>query len=147
MPGGPHYSEMNSHSNRTLALTLCLLSLIACSEQHGGNAPMGSTEPAIMDAPAQDAHGTGDEDMSGREAYEEVCARCHETGEGGAPVTGNPSDWKDRSPLWQAVLMEHANAGYFQMPARGGHGEWSERTTNAATQYMLEITFPDRPRD
>lgn len=138
---------MNSPSNRTLVLALWVLGLIACSQEHDGNTPMESTEPAVMNAPAQDASGTRDQGLSGREAYDEVCARCHETGEGGAPVTGNPSDWKNRSPLWQAVLMEHANAGYLQMPARGGHGEWSEWTTNAATQYMLEITFPDQPHD
>lgn len=43
--------------------------------------------------------------------------------------------------------MEHANAGFFEMPAKGGDEALSKGTIDAATEYMLEVTFPDRPRD
>jgi hypothetical protein len=32
-------------------------------------------------------------------------------------------------------------------PAPEPKAELSDSTINAATQYMLEMTFPDRPRD
>ncbi len=86
-------------------------------------------------------------ELSGLDAYNKVCAGCHETGVDGAPVPGDPTEWEGRSPLWQAVLMEHAKAGYLEMPAKGGEDELSDWTLNAATQYMLEKTYPDHPRD
>ena len=80
-------------------------------------------------------------------AYERACADCHDTGRGGAPRTGDPLAWTDRSALWEAVLFEHAQKGYFEMPAHGLDGRFSDEEVAAAAQYMLEITHPDRPRD
>ena len=80
-------------------------------------------------------------------AYEHACADCHETGKDGAPRTGDPASWADRSSLWEAVLFEHAEKGYFKMPAHGLDGRFSDEEVAAAAQYMLEITHPDRPRD
>lgn len=86
-------------------------------------------------------------DMSGEAAYNIVCAGCHETGVNGAPVTGDAEAWSDRSPLWQAVLSEHANKGYMKMPGKGSHPELPDRAVTAATEYMLLLTYPDRPAD
>jgi cytochrome c5 len=83
----------------------------------------------------------------GRGAYAEACARCHDTGVGGAPVTRNKEDWVDRSGLWEAVMSEHANEGYLGMPARGGNARMSEYDVDAAAEYMLTITHPEMPRD
>ena len=80
-------------------------------------------------------------------AYEHACADCHETGKYGAPRTGDPAAWADRSALWEAVLFEHAEKGYFKMPAHGLDGRFSDEEVAAAAQYMLEITHQDRPRD
>ena len=80
-------------------------------------------------------------------AYEHACADCHETGKNDAPRTGDPAAWADRSALWEAVLFEHAKKGYFDMPAHGLDGRFSDEEISAAAQYMLEITDPDRPRD
>ena len=85
--------------------------------------------------------------MSGQEIYEISCGTCHDLGVDGAPVTSNPADWEDRSPLWQAVLMEHADAGYLDMPAKGGYGELSDAQVDEAVLYMLGITFPNRPAE
>ena len=85
--------------------------------------------------------------INGESAYLEHCAGCHETGMLGAPREGEPMDWESRSNLWQAVLMEHAKTGYFDMPARGGKTELSDEIVEAAAEYMLEKTFPDRPED
>jgi cytochrome c5 len=130
-------------ANRTVFFLACLLCLAACGTEHDSEAPVdnaASEQQALQPVAA-------DPEISGLEAYNMVCARCHETGLDGAPVTGNPADWKNRSDLWQAVLMEHAKAGYLDMPAKGGEEALSDWTINAATQYMLEITFPNRPRD
>ena len=85
--------------------------------------------------------------INGESAYLEHCAGCHETGMLGAPREGKPGDWKGRSNLWQAVLMEHAKTGYFEMPARGGKMDLPDEVVEAAAEYMLEQTFPDRPED
>ena len=88
-----------------------------------------------------------DADRSGREIYEIGCGTCHDTGVGGAPVTSNPADWEDRSALWDAVLTEHAEAGYFAMPAKGGRVALTYEDIDAAVMYMLGVTFPDRPAE
>jgi len=85
--------------------------------------------------------------IDGQTAYVEHCAGCHETGMLGAPREGEPGDWQGRSDLWQAVLMEHAKTGFFEMPARGGKTDLPDDVVSAAAEYMLEITFPDRPQD
>lgn len=85
--------------------------------------------------------------MLGQDIYQWACAQCHDTGDNGAPKTGDASAWTTRSPLWSAVLMEHAREGYMTMPARGGHPYLSDRAVQAAGEYMLGKTFPDRLRD
>jgi len=84
---------------------------------------------------------------AGQVAYEAFCASCHDTGLDGAPVTGNPDEWDQRSTLWQAVLFEHAKDGYLDMPAKGGMPELSDATAAAAAEYILEATFQDLPAD
>ncbi len=89
-----------------------------------------------------------DADMiNGEAAYLEYCATCHEDGMFGAPRMGEPMDWEVRSSLWQAVLMEHAKEGYYDMPARGGRSDLPDDVVHAAAEYMLENTYPDRPKD
>lgn len=83
---------------------------------------------------------------AGRDTYELACADCHDTGKLGAPLTGNPKDWSNRSDLWDAVLAEHAKTGYLEMPEKGGHPELTEESVEAATEYMLHVTFPDKPQ-
>ena len=85
--------------------------------------------------------------VNGEAAYNQYCAGCHETGMRGAPREGEPLDWEGRSELWQAVLMEHAKTGYFEMPAKGGKTSLPDEIVDAAAEYMLEKTFPNRPED
>lgn len=84
---------------------------------------------------------------SGQRAYESFCAGCHDSGADGAPRTGDPAAWRDRSALWEAVLFEHAKSGYFDMPARGGNATLPDRTVEAAAEYMLSITHPELSPD
>lgn len=85
--------------------------------------------------------------MLGRETYERSCAACHDEGSDNAPAIGDREAWSDRSPLWSAVLLEHAKSGYLGMPARGGDPDLTERAVEAAGEYMLGETFPELPRD
>lgn len=121
--------------NRTHAvLALCLIAG-ACER---------SSEVGM---PPADAGLLESEQLSGRAAYEMVCASCHESGKDGAPRTGNVDDWSDRSPHWEAVLAEHAKDGYLSMPAKGGTPELRDAVVSRATEYMLLQAYPDRPAD
>jgi len=49
--------------------------------------------------------------------------------------------------MWQAVLFNHAKAGYLDMPGKGGQPELTDESVEAATEYMLGLTFPELPKD
>lgn len=116
-----------------MKLTLFFLALILT-----GCALSGTTDSEVV--------ATADA-VNGEAAYLENCAGCHETGMLGAPREGEPGDWEARSALWQAVLLDHARTGYFDMPAKGGKSDLPDDVVEAAAEYMLEQTFPDRPKD
>jgi cytochrome c5 len=84
--------------------------------------------------------------MAGKDAYDQVCARCHEEGLDGAPRTGDRDAWAGRSWLWEAVLFEHAKQGYMTMPAKGGEQGLDDAMVEKAAEYMLTKTFPDVTR-
>lgn len=83
----------------------------------------------------------------GRVIFEATCADCHGAKGTAAPLIGDQDSWSGRSPLWSAVLFEHAKNGYLAMPAKGGNPSLSESDVEAAGEYMLTETFPDLPRD
>lgn len=116
---------------RNYLIFTSILALAACSSN-----PTGEASDATVDA-----------NTNGRQAYMDYCAGCHETGMLGAPIAGDSAYWEGRSTLWQAVLMEHAKTGYFDMPAKGSRPDVPDATIDAATEYMLSITFPDLPKD
>jgi cytochrome c5 len=86
---------------------------------------------------------SADRQADGEQAYQAKCASCHETGTNGAPVTGNPEDWEQRSDLWEAVLLAHANEGYLAMPAKGGDAQASDYEVGAAAEYLMSVVYPD----
>ena len=135
-------------------LMITVVSLSACS----GDSDDASTVPvqseSVVTAGTQAAvHEYQDDSWRerylalGRETYEQVCASCHDESEDGAPAKGDRDSWSNRSPLWAAVLFEHAKNGYLDMPAKGGHPELTEIAVEAAGEYMLSETFPELPRD
>jgi cytochrome c5 len=83
----------------------------------------------------------------GKEIYGNYCASCHEPGASQAPSIRDRNAWNTRSPLWSAVLFEHAKSGYLEMPARGDHPELSDVAVDAAAEYMLSETYPELPVD
>jgi len=44
-----------------------------------------------------------------------------------------------------AVLAEHARQGYLQMPSAAEGDGASDAEIQAAAEYMLSQTYPDRP--
>lgn len=117
-----------------VVLTLATL-LVACGQAGNDQAPSTS-----LTLPPPTGDGV---QMAGKEAYDQVCARCHEEGLNGAPRTGDRDAWAGRSWLWEAVLFEHAKQGYMTMPARGGEDGLDDATVEKAAEYMLTKTFPD----
>lgn len=120
-----------------LAVAMAALPMLcACEQSSTGD----TAAPAISDGASAST------ELSGREAYNQVCASCHEEGVNGAPRTGDREAWSDRSWLWEAVLFEHAKQGFMDMPARGGEDSLADTTVEKAAEYMLSKTFPDVQR-
>lgn len=110
-----------------------------------------ATQPAAVAPPADDEQtvtlADGVPGLPGQRVYEQVCAKCHDQGTDSAPQIGAAGDWSGRSDLWQAVLFEHANKGYLDMPAKGGEEGLTEADVAAAAEYMLDQSFPNRSGD
>ncbi len=123
--------------SRYILLILLLGAAAACSPTDNAKDPSGQNAPT---APAGDS-------LTGQNAYERVCAGCHDEGLDGAPAVGDRQAWASRSSLWVAVLVEHAKEGFFDMPARGGDPALSDLEVAAAAEHMLTLTHPDRPAD
>lgn len=123
--------------SRHFLLTLFLGVAAACSPADKDQPPSGENSPAAIIS----------ESPPGKTAYDRACAHCHEEGLDGAPAVGDQEAWADRSSLWVAVLAEHANKGYLDMPAKGGDASISDREVADAAVYMLTLTHPDRPPD
>jgi cytochrome c5 len=83
----------------------------------------------------------------GKDVFEWHCAQCHDNPKEDAPQMGTRGDWKNRSPLWASVLLEHAKQGYMEMPQKGASPYLSDRAVEAAGEYMLGETFPELPAD
>ena len=125
---------------RYIVSLIMLLVLAGCSQKN-------SDEVASPDPAAEEITSTETAWLTGKQAYEEVCAGCHEEGLNGAPRTGDRAAWDERSWLWEAVLFEHARTGYGDMPAKGGAEDLDEATVTKAAEYMLTLTYPETHRD
>jgi cytochrome c5 len=128
----------------TAPLILAASYLVGCGHDvDPAAAGRGETAELLAEQQAT-GHGTV---PAGRAVYDEFCASCHDTGVEDAPAIGNPADWEGRSGLWQAVLMEHAKAGYLEMPARGGEPALTDLDVSRAVEYMLLVTYPEKLPD
>lgn len=128
-------------SERWLLLGACLVCLVGCSPDSEEPKPIVETQSVQAESWREGQM------LAGQATYEAACAVCHAQGLDNAPAVGDREAWSGRSDLWIAVLAEHANDGYLEMPEKGGHGELTEEAVNAASEYMLFKTFPERPRD
>lgn len=117
-----------------LSLTLAV-TLVACGQQ--GQDGQDNAQSEITESAWQ----------TGRQAYEEYCADCHDEGLDDAPQTGDRAAWEGKSWLWEAVLFEHAKDGYGKMPAKGGAATLDEAAVTKAAEYMMMLTYPELHRD
>jgi len=122
----------------TLSLFLPVLMLTGCGEKD-------TAEPALPEPEFEETMAPKSANLTGQQAYEEICAGCHEEGLDGAPRTGDRDAWDGLSQLWEAVLFEHARSGYEDMPAKGGEAALDEVTVTKAAEYMMTLTYPERP--
>jgi cytochrome c5 len=124
---------------------VALLGLVACSGREDEAAP----SPTANVSQQRAVKPTWREDRLalGEQTYQVACASCHETGDRDAPITGDRDQWEERSDMWQAVLFNHAKSGYLEMPGKGGQPELTDEAVEAATEYMLGLTFPELPKD
>ena len=125
---------------RLILLPMCVLIVSACEQ---------SAREATPDTTLEDTPRLEEEisTFTGADAYELACARCHEEGIDGAPRTGDPDAWAGRSMLWEAVLFEHANQGYQDMPAKGGYETLTDDLVEKAAEYMLSRTTKAPPSE
>ena len=132
-------------------LMVVVVGLSACTADSDDSSPE-QVQQSGAQSGAHDAKGDtwrGRYLALGRDTYARVCASCHDENEGdaSAPLKGDRESWTNRSPLWAAVLFEHAKSGYVGMPVKGGYPDLTEREVEAAGEYMLSETFPELPRD
>ena len=123
---------------RFIVSLFVVLMLIGCGQKDPG-------QPALVGPDSEVTTSPRSVDRVGQEAYEEYCAGCHEEGLDGAPRTGDRDAWDGRPQLWEAVLFEHARSGYKDMPAKGGEATLDEVTVTKAAEYMMTLTYPERP--
>ena len=138
------------HRHWIIVGLVTLFSCAACTEQPSSAASKETSPEAASKQAKQEESGDAWREQrlaTGKKAYEQACASCHDEGLDGAPAIGDKEAWSDRSPLWSAVLFEHSKTGYLKMPARGDHEDLTDKSVEAAGEYMLSVTFPEMPLD
>lgn len=117
---GAHHE--NARSLR-IFLIVAIVMLTACSD---------SREPSIEVSEATVAQ------------YENTCGLCHENGDGGAPMTGDAEDWKQRVAKGMNKVRDNAVEGFEGatgiMPAKGGYETLTDEEVIAITDYMVDIS-------
>ena len=76
-------------------------------------------------------------ERTGEEVVSLVCAKCHATGERGAPKIGDRAAWTPRVAKGLATVTQAALKGHGGMPARAGMAELSDTEIKRAVEYML----------
>jgi cytochrome c5 len=76
---------------------------------------------------------------TGEEVVKARCSLCHDGGAGGAPKTGNRTDWEPRAARGKLALYEVALRGKpnTAMMARGGFRDLSTDEVRSAVDYMV----------
>lgn len=85
-------------------------------------------------------------DRSGEQVVAAQCAKCHATGEGGAPRIGDKAAWTPRLSHGLDAAIRSAIAGHGAMPARGGLADLTDLEVRSAIVYMFNpvsaVTVP-----
>ena len=70
------------------------------------------------------------------------CAKCHQSGIGGAPMIGDRAAWIPRLKPGFEVLVRSAINGHGGMPARGGMADLTDPELRSAITYMFTPAAP-----
>jgi len=76
-------------------------------------------------------------ERGGKEVVAAVCAKCHATGERGAPKIGDRQAWLTRAELGLGGLTQHAVTGVRKMPAHGGNPNLTDLEIGRAITFMV----------
>jgi cytochrome c5 len=74
---------------------------------------------------------------TGKQVVDEVCIKCHGTGENGAPRIGDAAAWKGRSARSLTALSQSAIKGIRNMPPHGARMDLSDVELKRAVTYMV----------
>jgi cytochrome c5 len=90
--------------------------------------PQGGASPAVA--------------RSSETIVESQCAKCHRTGQDGAPKIGDRAAWTPRLRKGLDSLAASAIHGHGGMPARGGMPDLSDEELRGAIVYMFNYGVP-----
>jgi cytochrome c5 len=76
-------------------------------------------------------------ERSGRQVVEEVCVKCHATGESGAPRIGDKKAWSKRYSRGLTSLTQSAVKGVRNMPPHGARLDLTDNELKRAITYMV----------
>lgn len=79
---------------------------------------------------------------SGEQIVRTQCAKCHQTGAGGAPKIGDQAAWIPRLKAGLDTTMRSAINGHGGMPARGGMANLTDAELKSAISYMFSAAAP-----
>ena len=129
------------------SLTASALKGIRQMPPHGGNANLTDTEiERAITYMVNQSGGHWIEPVSrtaktpertGEQIVQARCARCHRTGEGGAPKIGDREAWIPRVKQGLDVVVRSAINGHGAMPARGGQADLTDSEMRSAVVYMF----------
>ncbi|GEM_PF-494791 len=104
--------------------------IIYMINQSGGHwvEPLGGATPAVV--------------RSSETIVQNQCAKCHQTGQGGAPRIGDRAAWIPRLKKGLDPLVASAIHGHGPMPARGGLPDLSDQEIRGAVIYMFNYGVP-----
>lgn len=115
-----------------LALASVALSSIACSEKE--------PEPPKVVMP-WDWEPEDSELVSGKAVYNQTCYLCHNEGEESAPMLTDRSEWEERIPKGEDVLIKNAIEGFFgndgHMPPKGDNKSLTDEQVTKAVLFMI----------
>ena len=149
--GAPMIGDKKAWSKLTskglTGLTQVALKGIRQMPPHGGNTALTDTEikRAITHMVNQSGghwtepidKTTSPAERSGEQVVQSRCAKCHETGVGGAPRIGDRQAWIPRVKHGLDAVVRSAIHGHGAMPPRGGMADLTDSEIRSAVVYMM----------
>ncbi|MGH8700528.1 MAG: c-type cytochrome [Burkholderiales bacterium] len=149
--GAPKIGDRKAWSKRAsqglTSLTAHALGGIRQMPAHGGNPNLTDLEIAraitymVNRSGGRWVEPVSAKDMTAERSGEQIvmaqCAKCHQTGEGGAPRIGDRDAWTPRMKQGLDYLVRSAIKGHGGMPARGGMADTTDAEIRNAVLYMF----------